>query len=625
MKGIDLEKADDEFFKKWNESTIFKIFSFNDYEFKKELINLVDDMKHFGKLFKLLKLHDNKGKKNIDVTISNLLCDKFKELIKTYKVETCPNFFKDVSFFIYINDSKNQNIKDFLKNIIVSNIKSEQTLNDIYLDLFSNYKDISNNLMEFVANYYTDNKDLLDIEKILFLFQKFDIKYFKKLILNRINSLIIKEEEFFSQEKDIKSFKLLNEILKLELFKDPELSETDYIKNTRQLCDKILNDIEAGNIKYDLFSSMWNSKDNKNILKDRINTINIKQLKNENEYMAKLEERYKNIITNKKYLKKLSGVLNEFYKIMYKDNIEEISKLENQINAGMLNVIEEKEIKSKIDEINNSFKDFDLDKKSQLKQSKFFTNFFNIKKENLIKTEDEIFNETKEDFQKLKSFFEEDWMNKIDESIIKECYKEIKYMDDKKILSELKFLRDYFEIKDKDDLYLAKLLDEIKILSQKEEIFQIVNSIIDFILEFKLKKNDNNDVEIKKTEFYESLNKLRDELPKNISIDKIRDYGNVLEKYGITILNQKQEDKDFLNIIRLLYSKKGSLNFILKLTDDDCRRLQELVSEAENTFLTGTEIQALTECSDFINNLGDIRETTTDKELIEILKQKVNE
>ena len=82
-------------------------------------------MKHFGKLFKLLKLHDNKGKKNIDVTISNLLCDKFKELIKTYKVETCPNFFKDVSFFIYINDSKNQNIKDFLKNIIESNIKSE--------------------------------------------------------------------------------------------------------------------------------------------------------------------------------------------------------------------------------------------------------------------------------------------------------------------------------------------------------------------------------------------------------------------------------------------------------------------------------------------------------------------
>jgi hypothetical protein len=123
LKGIDLEKADDEFFKKWNESTIFKIFSFNDYEFKKELINLVDDMKHFGKLFKLLKLHDNKGKKNIDVTISNLLCDKFKELIKTYKVETCPNFFKDVSFFIYINDSKNQNIKDFLKKIIESNIK----------------------------------------------------------------------------------------------------------------------------------------------------------------------------------------------------------------------------------------------------------------------------------------------------------------------------------------------------------------------------------------------------------------------------------------------------------------------------------------------------------------------
>ena len=130
---------------------------------------------------------------------------------------------------------------------------------------------------------------------------------------------------------------------------------------------------------------------------------------------------------------------------------------------------------------------------------------------------------------------------------------------------------------------------------------------------------------MEKTEFFDLLDKLRDELQKNISVDKIIDNGKELEKYGINILNQNQEDKDFINILMSLYFKRGSLNFILKLTDDDCRHLQELVSESENTFLKGADIQDLIKCNNFINNLGDIEEATTDQELITILKNKVNE
>ena len=112
LKGIDLEKADDEFFKKWNKSNIFKFFSIYGDEFKKELINLVDDMKDFGKLYKLLNIYEYIGKKNMN-NIIILLCEKFKELIKTYRIETCPNFIKDVSFFIYINDKQQCIEKNF--------------------------------------------------------------------------------------------------------------------------------------------------------------------------------------------------------------------------------------------------------------------------------------------------------------------------------------------------------------------------------------------------------------------------------------------------------------------------------------------------------------------------------
>ena len=621
LKGIDIEKADDKFFKKWNESNIFKIYSFIDDEFKKELINLIDDMQDFGKLLKLLKLFDYQEKKKIDHTTLILLCDKFKQLIRTYKIEECPNLINDVALFIYIN--QRQNNKDFLKNFIETNIKSVQTLNDIYICLFNNYKDISNNLMESIANYYTNNKDMVNVENIIFLLQKFNSKYFIKLILNRISIFIIKEEDIFNQEKeDINSFKLLDSILKLDLLKDPELSETNYIKSTVDLSKKILNDFKTGNIKYSNYK--------KNIIKDRLNIILLNNVGDVEECMKKLEEKNKKFLKILKDLKKLLGVLKEFYEIKYNDYIKEINNLVNQMNVEKLNYIEKEEIKNKIDKIQKIFQDFDLDKKHKLKDSKFFIDFFNTKKEKIVEendAEDKIFSETEEDFKKLKSFFESNWIKNIDESIITQCYKTLKNMNDKKILFEFKVLRKYFDLKEDkiNDLYLLKLTNEIQILSQKEEIFQTINSIIYFILEFKIKKNDKQSFGVKKTEFFDLLDKLRDELQKNISVDKIIENGKKLEKYGINILNQNQEDKDFINILMSLYFKRGSLNFILKLTDDDCRHLQELVSESENTFLKGADIQDLIKCNNFINNLGDIKETTTDQELIKIFKNKIIE
>ena len=625
LKGIDLEKADDKFCEKFQKSKIFKIYSFNDYEFKKEFVNIIEDMKDFGKF---LKLFDFKDSKIFDYNFSQLLSEKFKNLIKTYKIETCPNFIQDVCLFIYINAQRykemNHNINEFLKNIIEINIKSFQTLRDIYVYLFNKYKDLSEDAIDSIANYFTNNKDKLNRENILFLLQNFNSDKFIKIILNKINSCIIKEEELFSNEKDIDSFILLDEILKLKILQ--KYPETHYFKSTDTIGKKILNDFKTGNIKYSLFSSMWSTNDKKNIIKNRINIILYNNANDIEICMKELDDRYKKIMKIIKYLSKLSRVLKEFFPIKHKNNIILLNNLEKQIKGGKLNDIENDEIKSKIDEMHKIIPDDDLDKKAKLKISRFFTSFFNTKKlNNLIKKEDEIFNETEKDFIKLKTLFEDNWINKIDEIIIKDCYKELKNMNDAQILSNLKFLRNYFELKDINDLYLDKLLDEIKIFSKKEEIFQVVNSCIHFISEFKLKNNDNQKFGVKKTEFFDSLIKLRDELPKNISVEKIKEYGLLLEKFGIKIINQIEEDKNLLSILISLYAKEGSLSFILKITDEDCRHLQEMASECENTFLTSAEIQDMAKCSNFIHNLGDLKETSTDQELIKILKSKINE
>lgn len=61
----------------------------------------------------------------------------------TYKIDTCPNFIKDVSYFIYIIDKNYQGIKELLTNIIEKEIKSVETLTDTYLYLSSNYKNLT--------------------------------------------------------------------------------------------------------------------------------------------------------------------------------------------------------------------------------------------------------------------------------------------------------------------------------------------------------------------------------------------------------------------------------------------------------------------------------------------------
>ena len=168
-----------------------------------------------------------------------------------------------------------------------------------------------------------------------------------------------------------------------------------------------------------------------------------------------------------------------------------------------------------------------------------------------------------------------------------------------------------------DNLAINRIKDEIIIFSRKEEIFQTTNSCLYFIEE----------LEAIQTDFSEQLNKLRDNISKNISVDEIREYGKSLEKFKINILNQKEEDREYLSILSALYSKKGSLQFIINITPDDCRHLQEVVSEAENTFLTGVEIQDMEKCSIFMKKvIGDKKVKKTDKDLISsLIKEVVNE
>ena len=437
IKGIDLETVDDKFYEKWHKSNIFQLYSFIDYDFKKTLANKINDMKDFGKLLKLFNYND----KFTDI----ILKEKFKELILEYKIDLCPNFIQDVSYFIYIIDRYyHHDIKEFMNDTIENSIQSIDNLMDIYLYLSSNYKDVSKNVIDNITNYFTKNEDKLKWKSILFLFQKLNSPNIINSLLYKLDNYVIKEEELFCQEEEIDSFNLLKEIEDENLRdKIPELNSTKYLKSAINLGENIITKIKEGEIKYNLFSSIWIHK--KKILEERLDILLFRNDNDVRKCMNILNEYFIKFSKLIIYFKKLYAVLKEFYEVTHKETIQKLEYLEKKITEGYLKDIDKDETKKKIDELQNILPD--LDKKYKLQNSILFVHLFKKKKaSNTLIKEDDIFKETEEEFKKINILFID---NKV---IIREFYEAFKNEPDKAILKELTLLKNYFNLKEYDEI-----------------------------------------------------------------------------------------------------------------------------------------------------------------------------
>ena len=486
ISGINLETINEKFIEKWNKSNYCK------YQFKKEIINKINN-KTFHLLFKLF---DYKDSKIFDKDIFLLLCERFHYFI--YSHQNHQNIFNNlvlnnsldlitnISLLIYIYDQKYKDIRFFMENIIVKNIYSIEVLCDIFLDFISGYKDISQDAKDWINDFFIRNKNYLNDKELLFLLQKENSNY--------INEFIIKEQDLFKKETNNESFKFLKMILKKQInIKYPEIYETNYFKSIIGLSAKILNTIKTGNLKFSLVRETWGKNETKNVIIDKLETLFFNDNKKVAICKKELDERYNKIINIFEYINKLAKILEQFYETKYQNNINLIISLGNEIEDGMLNEIEKIEMKNKIEEIYKIIPN--LDKIFLIKDSKFFNIFIDIQKVKFpSENEDKRINCAEESFKKLKSLFIKNWINIIDEAVIKECFKAINFMGDQEILNELHLLRLYFELKEIDNNYLFKLLNEIKILKHERQTFSEKEYIKlkNELLNLKNELNNNN-------------------------------------------------------------------------------------------------------------------------------------
>ena len=608
FQGIDLDNLNEEFYKLWDEINMFKKYSFLGNQGPKQIIEKVEHMKDFGKLLTLFHFPDENW---CDKGCLSLLFTKFLQLLKKNTEEDCPNLISDASLLIRGIDKKSD-IKYNLE-IIQKNINSE-VVKKIYLDILSKQIDMSRDLINTIINFFINENKNLIVENIITLLKASPNINFTKFIFNKIYPFVVKADELFSINVDIKSFKILDWIQKEKLFeKNADLYNTEYGRQTIKFKNEILSNIKTGNIKYNKISDYTANFKN---LKEKLEIIlfhNEEDFKDCTKSLTKYIFNIKNII---KEIDKYLNILAEFYEEKYNNQISTLSNLEEIIKSGNLNVLENEKIKKELDEVKSLFPD--IEEKNLLRNSIFFMHFLKNNKsnpKNQLKKDDEIFELTLNDFQQLKLLFEKDWMGKIEQSIIKNCYDSIKSMEKNIVKNEIKSLKKYFKMENINDNDLDKITDNLIVLSKKEKIFLTLNGCLCFIEEVKAEK----------TEFYDSLKNFKDNLQQNIKTDKITYYGIMLEKYGINILNSKVEEQDYINILHSLYRRKGSLDFLIHLTLNDCRDLHELCSEIENILLTTAEIQDMEKCSKFVKELIAEKNNKTDLEFITSFKNKVQE
>ena len=158
------------------------------------------------------------------------------------------------------------------------------------------------------------------------------------------------------ENKSIYPYNLLEEIIKKNLLiKYPQLYQTEYMKSTIEIITKIKDNIKAGKINFNLLHSYWNkerkNKEKKDIIKERLTIILLDNKKEVDIFIRELKAKYNKIIEIFEYFQKLKTIIKEIFEAKYQSKISYLMNLEEQIKEGLLNIIEDGEIKTKIDEI----------------------------------------------------------------------------------------------------------------------------------------------------------------------------------------------------------------------------------------------------------------------------------
>ena len=625
LTGIDIKLINDEFLNKWKKLKLFSIFQYQEESFINKVCSLIKEMKFFNFLFKLL----NKNEKDIpqkeydSLTISKMQ-NKFEILFPTYTQKECPTFNDDVIDLIYYSDIKRENLQVFLKDNIQVLLNQELVIK-IYITLSNKYKDISNNLKSIIIDFFTNNphNNIMNIIEVIK-----SCKDLRKNILNNMGKYLITEDDLF-QKEDTDNFNLLDALTKEGIFNnkigeetDNDLESSEYVSESLEIKKKILYNIKKSNIKYSSINYIYDNNLEKLFHKRLLVLCNSDEAQTK-EYEESLIKNNNNV---KEALEDFNNILNDldfFYKEKYSREIIELHDALRKIKNDKLSKYNN-EYSTMHGNYMNKFEK-DIKEREIFLNSIFFRNIY--KKTNILtKDEDKCFVESKEKIKKLKIIFNKgivsslkDFFNIGDrdsnEKILENCLRLFKKKNiDEELNKEIDILAKICGVNY--NYEKEKILQNLKLLFQKEEVLNITNALKIFI----------EKTGAKKTEFYEMINNIVLNILKKKDILVIKKSMDELEKYNIISLTDIKGNS-YIEILKKLKEQPESIETLLNTNNEKISQMREFSMENDSEFLTANDISDFGKCVDFMKEIGN-EETIkqlNDKDLIVDFRKVVNE
>ena len=566
LNGLDILSFDDKFYEKWKKikwNDIFKEKKIPFYEKILTFIKNLNDFKIFYKLFDLNEIKDN--------FVIELLQKKIVELYKNYNPEKHLNFIDDLIILLYHSDKKDVKIDSFLTNNIQKDFNTK-FVNKIYINLFSIIgDDISQNFKKIIAKFFTETPDNMNTDTLLYLI--YSCPYCAKNIFENLEKYNIKKEDFLKLE-DTDNYKLFKGLLYNNYLDKKEIQNTHYIENSKDITNKLIKDIEQGELTLKEISIFYNNKREdklNNKLLERMTTLNFNSKENGNKLKKIIDNYYSTINLAIKDLQVILEDLLEFNYNKERKKIEEIITIINDLKHGNLNCLEKNYTEKYI--LYRANYEEKAKERALKRKSKFFSIILKRNKEKYKINGDAFVDQTMKDFDKLKVIFN-NGVKSLDGNILQDCLTVIKGKNEEEIDNEILTLIEIFKIK---YYHIEEIRKSMILLSKREDIYNIL-FVISLLLE---KKQIEGSLSEKLKEIMQNLEKSNEE---NVILNAIND----LKSYSIDIdilYDKNLKEDNYLNTLLKLKRHPEAIILFEEIKFNDCHSLEEFVRKIDYNLL----------------------------------------
>ena len=402
-------------------------------EFINKVIGLVDDMKHFNILFKLLDESENNLEYEFDNDSLYGMINHFIYLMKYNITKDFSNFINDIVLLI-VYSAKKISVNVFLSKL--RGILDIEIILQIYINIISNYTKListeaNNIILNFIDTHFNKISPIIALNLIIHCPQ------LSESVFKIINKFTLQRKDIFQIEES-ENLTLFNGLLKEKYLEKEEYNNNDYFINSLSLLNEIKTNIEINEISYNDIYLFYNKNEEKKekLLLSRLKLIFPKE-EDAEKYMDIIDKDYNEI---KIILDDLELILNDFkqyYPNKESENIKILEELINNIKNSKFNNY--KNIYSdKYNKFISIYKN-SAEERALKEKSLFFKIIFNNKKLFYEDDDDSCIKETIKSFDSLKYIFNKEDINLVDKKSLKVVLNEIKDKKRKILIKKLVF------------------------------------------------------------------------------------------------------------------------------------------------------------------------------------------